>query len=139
MRVSTPLALFGAYACQHAFIWQSRQASERVGVGEEWDDEGARSSMKECFTRLNLEPSLKLLVTLFGCVLARILSYTLSDAGQHAFGHAWGICVPARSHLAIQTNLRESVIGGERDDGETLCNKCYTPLVSISSYQRIYG
>ncbi len=30
MRVSTPSAMLGAYACLHAFIWESRQASERV-------------------------------------------------------------------------------------------------------------
>ena len=44
MRVNTPSAMFGAYACLHAFIWQSRQASERV-VGEELDEGGARCSM----------------------------------------------------------------------------------------------
>ncbi len=80
-------------ACQHALgsdwcicvpahIHLAIQTSLRESVvGEEWDDEGARSSMKECSTRLNLEPSLMLLVTVIVCVLARILSYTPSDAG----------------------------------------------------------
>ncbi len=35
------------------------------------------------------------LQTLFGCVLARILSYTTPDACQHALGFAWCICVTA--------------------------------------------
>ena len=111
---------------------------ESVG-GEERDDEGARISTGECSTRINLKLSLNLLVTLLGCLLARILSNTLPEAGQHAVGHAWGICVPARIHLANQTNFRESVVGGERDQGGTHCSKSFTPLASISSYQRIYG
>jgi hypothetical protein len=57
-----------------------------------------------------------------GCVLARI--HTSSDACQHALGHAWCICVPARIHLAIQTSLQESVVGEERDDGGARCSMC---------------
>jgi hypothetical protein len=126
--------------CVPARIHVAIQTNLRESVGgEERDDEGAHISMGECPTCLNLKLSLNLLVTLFGCVLARILSDTSPDAGQHAVGHAWGICVPARIHLAIQTNVRESVVGGERDDGGTHCSKSYTPLASISSYQRIYG
>ncbi len=84
-------------------------------VGEEWEDGGAFNSMGEYSTRLNLNLSVNLLVTLVGCVLAGILSYTLSDAYQHAFGRVWGISVPARIHLATQTSFRES--GGWRGMG----------------------
>jgi hypothetical protein len=71
--------------------------------------------MGECSTRLNLNLSVNLLVKLVGCVLARILSYTLSDAYQHAFGYVWCISVSARIYLATQTSFRES--GGWRGMG----------------------
>ncbi len=53
-------------------------------------------------TRLNIKLSTKLLETLFGCVLARILSYTTPDACQHALGFAWCICVTARIQSLAQ-------------------------------------
>ena len=73
------------------------------------------SALRKCphSTRLNLKLSMNLLVTLFGCVRARILSYTTPDACQHAFGLAWWRCVPARIQLAIQTSLQEGVVGNE--------------------------
>jgi hypothetical protein len=71
--------------------------------------------MGECSSCLYLNQSVNLLVTWFGCVLARILSYTLSDAYQHAFGRVWGISVPAGIHLATQIRFRES--GGWRGTG----------------------
>ena len=61
---------------------------------------------------------------MFGVVLALRLSYNPSDACQYALGHAWCICVPARIQLAIQTSLRESVVGEEWDDGGARCSMC---------------
>jgi hypothetical protein len=141
-------------ACQHALgsVWcicvparihLAIQTSLRESVvGEEWDNEGARNSMGECSICLNLKLSLNLLVTLLGCVLARILSNTSSDAGQHTFGHAWCICVPEHIHLAIQTHFRESVVGGERDDGGALCSMCLYSIclnLKLSTNLRVTG
>jgi hypothetical protein len=105
----------------HLAIQTSLQESV---VGEERDNGGARCSMCLYSTCHNLKLSTNILETLFGCVLARILSYTLSDAYQHALGHAWCVCVPARIHLAIPTSLQESVVGEERDDGGARSSMC---------------
>ena len=95
--------------CVPARIYLAIQTILRESVfKEEWDEGGARYSMGEYSTSLNLNQLSNALETLFGCVLARILSYTSSDACQHAFGHVWCICVPARIHLAIKTSFRES-------------------------------
>ncbi len=109
---------------------------------------------RECSTCLNLNLCVNLLVTLVGCALARILSYTLSDAYQHAVGRLWGIsvparihvatqtsfrhalgsdwctCVPARIHLAIQTSLQMGVVGEEWDDegARSSMKECSTSL-----------
>jgi hypothetical protein len=119
--------------CVPARIHVAIQTNLRESVGgEERGDEGARISTGECSTRINLKLSLNLLVTLLGCVLARILSNTSPEAGQHAFGHAWGICVPARIHLANQTNFRESVVGGERvDGGNALQQEFYSTRLNL--------
>ena len=84
----------------------------RRGIGR-WG-----SALRKCShsTRLNLKLSTNLLETLFGCVRARILSYTTPDACQHALGCAWWRCVPARIQLAIQTSLQEGVVGKEKDN-----------------------
>ncbi len=101
-----------------------------MGVGEEWGDGGARCSMCLYSTRLNRNTSTKLLERLIGCVLARILSYTIPDVCQHALGSVWCICVLARIHLAIQTSLRESVVGEEWDDegARSSMNECSSRL-----------
>jgi hypothetical protein len=84
----------------------------RSGVGR-WG-----SALRKCphSTCLNLKLSTNLLETLFGCVRACILSYTTPDACQHALGFAWWRCVPTCIQLAIQTSLREGVVGKEKDN-----------------------
>ena len=72
MRVGTSTAMRGVDACQHAFIWHSRQASERVWLERKGTmGEHAVSFVKASF--VSILGSTKLLERLIGCVLARIL------------------------------------------------------------------